>query len=258
MSQNENRTMTYEEYDEGKSRTPFVIIGKVILLILVIGTVGILLWRVITSGDPASMKTLAPNEPLVQAYAEAAESGRPLDVWTNEYDNITRVANRNYGYFSVTQTRFIEDCGQLQLVFRYNNSTLRHLAEDYGLEELPDRTQDQYDVTLVIAYDLTPDDLTDNDGNQPESVRFERIFPSSCVSDTKTLYNYRLYTFDGVNVKGNSEPVLAVYVDIYYKEDIDYEKDAYGTLWIYDYSVEKKPYTLTDKDVRALTGTTKK
>ena len=41
-------------------------------------------------------------------------------------------------------------------------------------------------------------------------------------------------------------------VDVYYNEDLDYEKDSYGTLCIYDYITETNYAELTKKDREAL------
>ena len=41
-------------------------------------------------------------------------------------------------------------------------------------------------------------------------------------------------------------------MDVYYVEDVDYEKDSYGTLCIYDYATTKDYYDLTDDEIKAL------
>ena len=224
---------------------------KAIGYLLVFGTIGILLWRMFSSGNPKIMKTLMVNEATYEAWQAAEAEGRDMVMYSQRQDEITR-AEHNHGYFSVTQKLFIEDANQVQVLFRYNNSTLRHLQEDYDLPEVPGRDEDLYDLTLYVAYDLTPLDTTDNAGNDPASVKFVRYYPSEMTSAKKNLYNYRKFVFDGVDMTVTENPVLAVYVDIYYKDDVDYEKDAYGTLCIYDYLAEKKPYELTGSDKDAL------
>ena len=83
---------------------------------------GIVLWRVFTSGDPAAIKTVAVNSALAEAYEQHGEEltlqYQPLQT------TITR-GEHNSGYFGVTQTLFIPQVSQVQIVFRYNNSTLR-------------------------------------------------------------------------------------------------------------------------------------
>ena len=80
---------------------------------------GILLWRVFSSGDPKEIKYLMGNDALYEAYEE---HGKELILQYQMQDTIT-TAEYNRGYFSVTQYVFIPEAKQVQLVFRYNNST---------------------------------------------------------------------------------------------------------------------------------------
>ncbi len=234
--------------DQGR-RSVIGMIFRVLGVLLIIAVNGVILWRIFSSGDPSSVQVLQVNQQTADAYRENGH----LTILYSDQTTITK-AEKNYGYFGVTQWRYIEEASQIQLVFRYNNSTIRHLQEDYALESLPDRKETLYDVTLYVAYDLTPEDTTDNDGNNPESVRFQRYTPdSACIgSAQKNVYNYRTYLFDGITI---DETVLAVYVDIYYINDIAYEKEPYGTLCLYDYKTLKQTLEnekLDKNDIRAL------
>jgi hypothetical protein len=66
------------------------------------------------------------------------------------------------------------------------------------------------------------------------------------------MYNYRRITFDGIDMNPAENPVLAVYVDVYYVGDVDYSKDSYGTLCIYDYATIRDYYDLDKAEVKAL------
>mgnify|MGYP006864382156 CR=1 FL=1 len=171
----------------------------------------------------------------------------------------------NAGYFGVAEYVFIPQADQVQVVLRYNNSTLKYVAEDYGKPEPLKRGEDWFTVSVTIAYDLTPENKEDNALNNPECVRFERHAYTSCVKDTKNLYNYERLTFDGIDILDhideNGEPVmradvLAVYVDIYFNENIDYQKEPMGTLMIYVYGTEENRPTfiepISDKDAQIL------
>ena len=227
---------------------------KIVCLVVVFGTTAVLLWRVFSSGDPQAAKTLLADERLKTAYAE---KGDDLTAYWQKLDTITR-GNENYGYFSVTKGLFIEDANQVQVIFRYNNSTLRHLKEDYALEAIPGRDEDVYDVSLVVVYDLTPDNKKDNsgtaDGYEPGAVNIVRYHPEKepTFSGRHNVYNYRKFVFNDVDMTLTDTPVLSVYVDIYYKDDINYEEDAYGTLIIYDYTMPRQEYALTRQDKKAL------
>ena len=125
------KKMSYEEYDRLEEKHGALWwIGRIITLILVCGTVGILFWRIFTSGDPKDLKGLQPNQPLADAYNAARAEDKELTVYYNEQlPNITYEKGRR-GYFSAQRVRFIEEANQVQVLFRYNNSTIRHLRED--------------------------------------------------------------------------------------------------------------------------------
>ena len=225
---------------------------KAVGLTLVFGTIIFFLWRAfISTIIPGEVNGLAVNPTLHAAWLAAEESGKELTYFT-QVQNETTTAEHNYSYFTAKNVAFIEDANQIQLLFRYNNATIRSLVKDYNLPEVPDRTADLYEITLYVAYDLTPEDITDNAGNDPESVKFVRYYPTATESAQTVMYNYRRLTFDGVDMNVTDNPVLAVYVDVYYKEDIDYEKDPYGTLCIYDYLTEREYRGLGKNEVKAL------
>ncbi len=226
---------------------------KALGLILVFGTIIFFLWRVFSSGNPSKLEDLTPNAPLRDAALAAEARGKTLAVLTQyQKDNITSVPDKNYGYFGVTDAKFIPDADQVQVLFRYNNSTIRHLKEDYALSEMPDRDDELYDVTLYVVYDLTPDITSDNAGNIPEAVRGVRYHATSTVADKKNLYNFRKLVFDNVDLTPEEHPILAVYVDFYYVGDLNYEKDAYGTLPLYFYDSEWETYEPGRKEMEAI------
>lgn len=218
------------------------------------GVVLVLVLRIFSSGTPKELDAMTPNDRLAAAYAE---QGRDLYMFKQGHPTVT-TAERNRGYFGITDCYIIPDADQIQLVFRYNNSTVRSLAEDYELAAVPDTSDELFDVSLVLQTDLTPDDDSDNGGNVKGAVAYKRIMPSSVVREQTKLYNYFRYTFDlgaeGLDLSEliDSGELLATYLDIYYNEDIDYESTAYGTLFIYDYKAKALGKKLSSRDVRAI------
>lgn len=204
---------------------------------------GILLWRVFSSGDPKEIKYLMGNDALYEAYEE---HGKELILQYQMQDTIT-TAEYNRGYFSVTQYVFIPEAKQVQLVFRYNNSTLTHLAEDYGLSEIPDKSGEFFDVTVVTTTDLTPDNREDNDNT--EALAMERYYPSAATRTETSLYTYYRFVFDNVEV---TPDMLYVFADVYYEGDLDYEKRPYGTLCLYDDESEWVDYKLSRTERKML------
>ena len=224
------------------------IAGRVIkglFVLFVVAVNAIILWRVFFSANiPESLEALTVNEPLRTAYEQHGEE------LTLQYQNqkTTTYAKSNRGYFSVVEYVFIPEAEQVQVVFRYNNSTLRHLAADYGLAEIPDKAGEYFDVTLLHVTDLTPD--TDADNNDPAALSSIRYKPTDVKRDTTSLYTYYRYVFDGIHV--DEQAISHVFLDVYYLNDLNYEKDPYGTLLLYDQLHEWLPYDLTKADKKAL------
>ena len=235
----------------------FRIFGKTVkflFLLLVFSVIFFLFWRIFSSDNPKSMEQLTVNDKLAAAYEE---DGNDLYMFQQKLDMITRT-ERNYGYFAITDSVFIPAANQIQITFRYNNSTITHLAEDKELSETPAREDELFDVTLLLATDLTPENTEDNLGNDPDSVKFTRVHASSVSSDTKNIYNFRRFVFDldevGVSLDELLEDgeLLAVYTDVYYIGDVNYDETPYGTLCLYDHLAKTYDVKLSGADRRAL------
>ena len=209
--------------------------------------VAFLLWRVYFSGKiPKEVKGVVSNERLVALYAE---KGEDIELLTQEQATVTK-GEENYGYFSVPQFVYIPEISQVQVLFRYNNSTLKYTQRDFELAERPARGTEVFDVSLVTITDQTPDDPTDNkDGS--ESLAKTRTAPTSHTVTTTALYTYFVYTFDDVTVKDDT---LVLYFDIYYGEAVDYEATPYGTLRLYHFESEWLSRKLTKDEAKALSG----
>ena len=220
---------------------------------VVAGVILVLLWRIFSSGTPTSLKALTPNAPLAEAYEE---NGGKLYMFKQDHQNVTTAA-RNYGYFGFSDYYIIPEANQIQIVFRYNNSTIRALAEDESLAEVPSKEAELFDVSLVLQTDLTPENTEDNGGNVEGAVEFTRFFPVEALTERKTtsLYNYFRYVFifdeeHDLEAMLESGELLAIYADVYYNEKIDYDATSYGTLFLYDYKTDivKERLTLRDKN----------
>ena len=224
-------------------RTPFLI-GRIIKISLVVFVVVInllILWRVFFSANiPKEIKTIAPNATLCEVYREHGDDMtlQYQDQYTLNYDK------GREGAFGVPTYVYIPEAKQLQVVFRYNNSTLRKLADEYGLTELPDKDNEYFDVSLLLVTDLTPEDLTDAE------EACNRIAPTSKTRDTTLLYTYYRYVFDGVEI--DESAVSSLFLDVYYLEDLDYAQKPYGSLMLYTYSAEWRDVDLTARDKKAL------
>ena len=202
-------------------------------------------WRAFFSGIlPQSMKALSPNDALASAYIEG---NGELDAFSQEQRTLTST-ERNSGYFSVERATIIPSANQIQIVFRYNNSTLRYTKEDFSLETEPSKSDEVYDVTLVVKTE------SEVEGEFAET----RIQPTYFERDMTSLYNYRLFVYDLGDMDLSSlldEGALeSIFLDVYYNGAIDYESAAYGTLCIYDYITETYDVRLSSADKRAIEG----
>ena len=211
-----------------------------LLLVLICGILG---WRLCSSGDPEQVKYLINNPALQKAYDE---HGNKLTLQYQMQDTIT-TAEYNRGYFSVTQYVFIPEARQVQLVFRYNNSTIKHLAQDYKLAEIPDKSEELFDLTLITTTDLTPDNREDN--GDTDFLKMERYYPSTATRTETSLYTYYRFVFDGVEV---TPETLFVFADVYYEGDLNYDERPYGTLCLYDDESAWVSYELSGKERRML------
>lgn len=218
---------------------------RFLFLTLVACIVVFLGWRTVSyNTDPKEMLVLSADEALREAYVE---HGANLELYTQEQGTYTR-AERNNGYFFIRQAVIIPQAEQIQILFRYNNSTIKALTQDYGLAEMPDRAEHLYDLTIAVKKDLTPDIRDDYD--EEGCYTIERYYPSQEISGTKNLYNYRRAVFNDIVI---DETTLGVFVDIYYVGDIQYDQPAYGTLCIWELTSENLPVKLTQDDIKAIT-----
>ena len=206
---------------------------------------GILIWRVFSSGDPKEVKYLTGNDALFEAYEE---HGKDLILQYQMQDTIT-LAEYNRGYFSITQYVFIPEAKQVQLVFRYNNSTIKHVAQDYELGAIPDKSEDLFDLTLVTTTDRTPDNREDN--ADTAQLTMERYYPTSFERTETSLYTYYRFVFDNVEI---TPDMLYVFADIYYLGDLDYEERPLGTLCLYDDESLWVDYKLSRTERKMLEG----
>ncbi|MCI5512613.1 MAG: hypothetical protein MR471_00650 [Clostridia bacterium] len=225
------------------------LVFKLIAGLIIISVNAVLFWRMCAiNHTPDDIKALIVDQKLINEYQK---NGEKTEMFFQYQDDFT-TAERNYGYFSITEFVFIPATEQLQIVVRYNNSTLEAVKKDYGLSEAPPREAGIFDVTVVKTVDLTPDDKSDNDIG--EGLSKERIKPTAHKFVTSGIYNYCRFLFDGVT----TEDAEGIFVDFYYKDDVDYEKLSYGTLCVYSYNKTNVPCTMNSQTKRAIENILKK
>lgn len=215
---------------------------KGILYAIVVLVFALLIWRMCFSTKiPAGVKQLYVTPEIKTAYADGVLKG-----FKQEQATITR-EKQSYGYFSVVDYVIIPEASEVQIIFRYNNSTVKSVAEDLGLSQVPSLDHDVFDVTLVKTTDLTPDDQSDNIA--PDALHKTRYFPTAVVSGRTQLYNYRRIVFSGVDIEDLD---IGLFVDIYYIGGINYDGTPLGTLCLYDYQMERIDYKFSGSDLKSV------
>lgn len=227
---------------------------KVLFYMLIIAVNGILLFRVFTSGDPAVMKTLMVNE---RTEALWAEKGEAMQVLAQEQYFLSED-----GRFSQTNLRILPEIDQLQLTVRYNNSTLKALVEDEDipLTEVPDRSEDVFDMTLVKVVAMTEEekaaadedilhgDALEDDGEYEVPRKEVRYTVTDSMTATKLMYNYRRLVFDGVTLDDADE----LWIEFYYRGALDYDAEPWCSILVWSADAPDMPYELTRNDLKAL------
>ncbi len=237
----------YEEYTETGMSQGRLIAKKCVkyaLRGLIAGVIALLFWRVFFSGRiPRDIKTLIVTDSLYEAYAE---KGDELLLYTQKYDPVD-MESPTAGYFWVSQTVFIPEANQVQLLIRYNNSTLQHIAEDFSLqgENAPTREDEVVDVTLAIAVDPDPTNKTTADR---EIIRIHAT--GEVVRDSTAMYNYRRLVFD--NIPEGIEDIISISVDFYFVGSVNYDGTPYSSIVIYEPNEAMAVVDLTSRDQKAL------
>lgn len=223
----------------GKPKSSYTlwILGHVVrflFVLLLIGMITVLLWRVVFSQDPPDgFDQISGNDVL----REALHANGKITVLTQDQVKYTEGAD-NYAYFNLDYCYFFKEADQVQLLLFYNNSTLEHLAEDRGLAAVPPRGEEIFSLKMTQYLDVTPEDHAKAGEN--DILTEERVLaPSRCEITTNSLYTFLRYTFDGVDLDADT---VVIYLDMCY------EGESYGTLRLYHRESESRERLLSGKE----------
>ncbi len=199
------------EYSRGeeKKKTVGTYIGKALKFIgigIIVFIYGFFIIRIITSQDPGAIKGFVWNQTALDAYNASPES---FAVENQEISSFYNSDGLTDGLFRINEAKYVKSIGQLQVAVRYNNSTLKTVAAEYGLESLPSGENFIYI-------------LTDANGNEYTDYSFKAL--------SKNVYNYRQLIFDGVDY----ESAGTLTVEMYYVGDVDKTKGPIASILIYD------------------------
>lgn len=186
------------------------LVGRILkyaVLTLIFGVIAFLLVRIaIAEYYPPAMKALTPTDHLKSAYAADPNLEIRRQELAISYDN------PDFALFMANHQYYCPAAGELQIALRYNRSTLGELKKDFALDEEPLPTPDLFDFTLL-----------DDNGNR---------YPLSYMStDAKFMYEYYKLAFSGVDF---GEDTNWIRIDIYYKDAVDYSKEPYACILLYN------------------------
>lgn len=235
---------------------------KALFVLLIIFVYVLLFVRMCSVDDiPDEFKNIYVNDSLKALYN--SEKGEEKFI----YQSLTKynTDKDSYGYFSAASTVLAPDAGQVQVIIKYNVSTLEHVKDDYHLSVSLDRNRtDTFEFSLVVKSAVDPivkdtsEDAETVDYNNEANYTLERIYPIKTEFLTAGRHNYVRCVFSEADL--NMERLLGVFCDINYKDDIKYEQvgddgklqGSYASICIYNYTARNKTYKLTDADVEAL------
>lgn len=226
---------------------------KVLFVALVLFVYGFLIFRMCSLDSlPNTLDDLVITEGMKNAYAKSGG-----DDFIYQRKNLFNTDEKTYGLFAVPSYVIVKGADEIQVVFRYNVSTLEKVAEELELSSVPDRnTEGLFDLTLSLKHSVG--EITDAvegqetiDYDQPENHYMTLINPDRVEHFTEGKHNYVRCIFKSVGFDESN--TLGVFLNVYYRDNVNYEELPLGTVRLYHYTTVNKPYPLTKNDKEALT-----
>lgn len=225
---------------------------KLLGIALVLFVYGLLFFRMCSLDSlPDNLNDLVITDGMKLAYQKDGGDGfiyQRKDLFNTDKDT--------YGYFAVPSYVIVKGADEIQVVFRYNISTLEKVAEEFDLPEVPDRnTADLFDLTLTLKHSVNDIKNTEEgektiDYDAPENHYLTLIKPDSVEFFTDGKHNFVRCIFK--NVGFDETNTLGVFLNVYYRDSVNYEETPYATVRLYHYTTTNKTYPLTKNDKKAL------
>ena len=173
------------EEDRPKSKSPVLLILKILTAVICIGVVGFLAFRLfVFNSYPDEVKNLYVNDELRLHYAEVGEK---IEIKTQNlrypYDD------EDEGNFFCDYLYVIPEAEQLQITVRYNTSTLAKIAEKYG-KTIAEDDMNSFVYRLYASHG-------------EDDVRIYDVL-SERIDSSQLMYRYSKLVFDGVEL--STEP----------------------------------------------------
>ena len=201
----------YGDYDEIEddippSKSPVMLILKIITAALCLGVIGLLSFRMILFNRyPADIKDFYINDEFFAYYNDKGEIPKiKTQSLRSPYDD------PDLGNFFCDYLYVVEELGQLQVAVRYNVSTVERIAEEKKISLSAD-DENCFSYRLCINYS------DGKEGSTSNLVYIDEV--SDEVFDESVMYRYKKLVFDGIEFvpdKNGDYPVwmrLEVIVD---------------------------------------------
>lgn len=228
-------------YEQGKFAKGIKFILKSGMTFIVVAVLAILFFRMFSMRDPKIIKEYIWDNSAITEYNKLAnkedfkiykyslgsyryyDESQSKEVMGNVPEfNQDRANSKYHGTFRASNIFYTENTKKLQIALRYNNVAEKNLIEDYSLARLPDGE------SFVFT-------LTDKSGNVYKEYSFTKA--------EKSVYNYRMLVFEDIDLSAAEELTL----NIYFINDVDFTKNAYISMVIYD--GRQKPVSVKLSDI---------
>ena len=186
---------------------------SVLFVAFVFFLIGLMVYRLISSKPPASMKEMVWNDTAVAAYNAGVENGEGFEV--NHI--LSSDSFSEEGMFSVSMITYSPAIKQLQMTVRINDRVLNYLEDDY-----PGAKQLEGEKYVFV--------LRDDHVNVYTSYFYTKA--------ARTGYTYRHLIFEDVVF----EDVNALKLDVNYINDADLSEVPRHTMKVYRYDYAVQPY----------------
>ncbi len=199
-----------------------------LLILCLVALIAALVFRIfIAEHYPKDTVRIVFTDSLTEYYHKTDD----FKVYTQ--DLRTPYDDAKNGSFFADGLYFIPDAEHLQITLRYNESSLKTVAEKYGREELSP-SDGLFRYALTVSYN-----------SDAEGTDF-RTYESSYMKESDAfMYHYTKLAFDGVSF----ENAAWMRVDIY----LEGEEECFGSVIVYEANFEYNgtlyPYETKEKKI---------
>ena len=183
----------YTEYEDDipRSKSKFLLIIKILVLVSCFSIVGLLAFRLIAfKYYPNEMERIYFTDNLTAYYnATGGEINAKTQMLRAPYDD-----NNNANFFC-DNLIVIEGAGEMQFSVRYNLAAIDNIKTKLGISELDPEDPDIFSFRLVGSRLIGTDPSL---ASSYEQVTLSEA-PSYVATDSAFMYRYYKLAFDGIN-----------------------------------------------------------